>query len=368
MVCSIMLAGGFTSSATCWRMAPIHLTLIGFTCSRGRYRLTVRPTSRPDMSRGGATGSCRSSPPRPERFEISFLRWPSTGFREGIDGWRLDVPTEIDDDEFWREFRRRVKAINPEAYIVGEIWHESRRWLQGDQFDGVQNYLFTKACLGFLAAQSIDWGCIDGTGLQPLNTLDAEGFRGTIDWTTGLYPWPITQTQLNQLDSHDTARFVTIASGDVQAFRLATLMQMTYPGAPCVYYGDEIGMRGGHEPGSRGSFPWNQDEWNHDLAGYVKRCIALRRDHSVFRRGDFISLYGQDEVYAFARRDETEVAVVILNASQDARTVDRLAVPDTTLRDFNLVFGETPPNLVDGEIGDWRVPPRSGAVVLSRRS
>ena len=68
---------------------------------------------------------------------------------QGIDGWRLDVPGEIDDDNFWREFRRRVKANNPDAYIVGEIWHRADRWLVGDQFDAVMNYQFTRACFGF---------------------------------------------------------------------------------------------------------------------------------------------------------------------------------------------------------------------------
>ena len=73
----------------------------------------------------------------------------------GIDGWRLDVPTEIDDDEFWREFRQRVKAANPEAYIVGEIWHEAQRWLGGDQSDAVRNYLFARASLGFFGRENL---------------------------------------------------------------------------------------------------------------------------------------------------------------------------------------------------------------------
>src|SRR5947209_1385644 len=151
----------------------------------------------------------------------------------GIDGWRLDVPNEIDDDEFWREFRRRVKRANPDAYIVGEIWGDARRWLAGDQFDAVMNYLFTKACLGFLArVQGIDDGAISRTGLVPVETLDAERFAEFIDSVLTRYPWPATIAQLNLIDSHDTARFLTIARGDESALRLAVLLQMTFPGAP----------------------------------------------------------------------------------------------------------------------------------------
>lgn len=95
----------------------------------------------------------------------------------GIDGWRLDVPAEIDDDSFWQEFRRRVKAINPEAYIVGEIWEESQRWLQGDQFDAVMNYLVTIASLGFFTGKHLDQKETSRAGgyrdkVRPLNVTE----------------------------------------------------------------------------------------------------------------------------------------------------------------------------------------------------
>ena len=94
----------------------------------------------------------------------------------GVDGWRLDVPNEIDDDDFWREFRRRVKTANPEAYIVGEVWIESRRWLQGDMWDAVMNYLFTRACVGFFIGEGVDRPELDKTVLSATQTLDADGF------------------------------------------------------------------------------------------------------------------------------------------------------------------------------------------------
>ena len=124
----------------------------------------------------------------------------------GIDGWRLDVPTEIDDDEFWREFRRRVKAANPEAYIVGEIWHEAQRWLGGDQSDAVMNYLFARACLGFFGRETFAHKYRPG-GFR-LRPLRGRAFGNEIERMLALYAWPITLVQMNMLDSHDTARFL----------------------------------------------------------------------------------------------------------------------------------------------------------------
>ena len=171
----------------------------------------------------------------------------------GIDGWRLDVPGEIDDDAFWREFRRRVKAANPEAYIVGEVWGDADRWLQGDQFDAVMNYGVARAALGFFAAQTFDREYRPG-GFH-LHEMGARQFVREIERQTKRYPWPIVQTQLNLLDSHDTARFITQAGGDRSALALALLFLMTIPGAPCIYYGTEIGMAGGPDPDCRRAFP-----------------------------------------------------------------------------------------------------------------
>ena len=90
---------------------------------------------------------------------------------QGVDGWRLDVPGEIDDDNFWRDFRRVVKSRNADAYIVGEIWHEAQRWLQGDQFDAVMNYLLTKACLGFFVGHGLNQALTSGAGYAPVDPL-----------------------------------------------------------------------------------------------------------------------------------------------------------------------------------------------------
>lgn len=247
----------------------------------------------------------------------------------GIDGWRLDVPTEIDDDEFWREFRRRVKSANPEAYLVGEVWGNATRWLQGDQFDATMNYPVAVACLGLFGGDRLDLSEIRRVGsFHDVRPLSVTEFADQIDGILHLYDPAITQTQLNLLDSHDTPRFVTSVGGDRTVLRLALLFLLAYPGAPCIYYGDEIGLDGGHDPDCRKAFPWDSSKWDHDLLTFVKKCIALRHACPALRRGTYHRLYAHDGVYVFARRLADETLVIALNAASSTRSVD---VPVGTL-------------------------------------
>ncbi len=243
--------------------------------------------------------------------------------RAGIDGWRLDVPEEIDDDDFWREFRRRVKTLNPEAYIVGEIWHRAERWLAGDMFDAVMNYQFTRACLSFFIQH-------DETSLaltQPgsygeVLALDAPEFAAMLDETLHWYAPEITCAQMNLLNSHDTARFLTIAGGDTTALKLAWLALFTFPGAPMLYYGDEIGMEGGQDPDSRRAMVWDSASWDRDLFAEVKKLAALRHKYTALRRGEFKTLIAEGKVVAYARELPGEALVVALNAGGAPATFD----------------------------------------------
>jgi cyclomaltodextrinase len=282
----------------------------------------------------------------------------------GIDGWRLDVPGEIDDDAFWQEFRQRVKAINPEAYIVGEIWHESPRWLQGDQFDAVMNYLVTMASLGFFGGENLDIEVTNQAGGYQgrVHLISLDEFANEIDRILGLYDPAVTQVQLNLLDSHDTPRFITSVQGDQSALRLALLFMFTYPGAPCVYYGDEIGLDGGHDPDCRKSFPWDESRWDQDLLRYTKECIALRKANPALRRGDYRRLYARDGIYAFERHLDGETLIVAINASTEARTV---TIPAKGLGEgpLSVIFGQTEASVLNGEIKDLKVPARSSVVL-----
>ncbi len=240
----------------------------------------------------------------------------------GIDGWRLDVPNEIDDDDFWREFRRRVRAVNPEAYIVGEVWVDAPRWLQGDMWDAVMNYQFTRACIAFFIGKDVNLEDLSRTSLHPVPPPGAESLRKAIERLIGVYHDNVTAVMLNLLGSHDMARFLTLAHGDRSALRLATLFQMTYTGAPSVYYGDEIGLAGGHDPANRGAFPWHSDAWDTGLLHEFQRLIAMRRARPALRRGSFRFLHAHDEVIAYARQLGDETVVVAINAARGPRRLD----------------------------------------------
>jgi glycosidase len=242
--------------------------------------------------------------------------------REGTDGWRLDVPGEIDDDEFWREFRRRVKAVNPDAYIVGEIWQRADRWLHGDQFDAVMNYQFTRACLEFFV-EDMDRKLMQESAYGSIRPIGADEFSRTLGDLLTWYPQEIAQAQLNLIDSHDTARFITIARGDTSALKLALFTMFCYVGAPTIYYGDEIGLEGGRDPDSRRSMIWDPSVHGHELIGFVKRLAALRTRYVALRRGKMVSVYASDKVIAFARHQPgAETIIVAINAGRKRVSLD----------------------------------------------
>lgn len=278
----------------------------------------------------------------------------------GIDGWRLDVPFEIDDDAFWQEFHDRVKAVNPEAYIVGEIWHEAQRWLQGDQFDAVMNYIFTRAGIAFFGAQSLA-PLHPGGGYPMLKPLSAAGFAEAIEASLKLYDWEVTSAQLNLLSSHDTPRFLTLAGEDKTALKLATLCQMTLPGAPCVYYGDEIGLTGGYEPASRGGMPWDRAAWDLDLHSFVRAAIQLRKEHTVLRRGTYRTLLAQDDQVAYERAHQGQRVMVVFNAATSAAVI-RVPLGETA-NQARVLFGEPQDITLHDTLLTLALPARSGAVI-----
>jgi cyclomaltodextrinase / maltogenic alpha-amylase / neopullulanase len=283
----------------------------------------------------------------------------------GIDGWRLDVPGEIDDDSFWQEFRHRVKAVNPDAYIVGEIWNEAQRWLQGDQFDAVMNYLLTGTLLGFLMKDNLDDKMYSiGDFRNYLRPLDAPAFADRIDTLQGLYDPLVNQAQFNLLDSHDTPRFLTTVHNDKNILKLAWLFLFTLPGAPCIYYGDEIGMDGGADPLSRKSFSWDENCWDHDLRQYLQKLITLRKDNPLLRRGTVRRLYADGNLYAFARELGKESMVIVLNASNDPASVSfPVNVQGWTSGQLKTAFGDARISLRDGQIKDLKLGPHSGVVL-----
>lgn len=249
--------------------------------------------------------------------------------RRGIDGWRLDVPEEIKSAGFWQEFRERIKGLNPDAYIVAEIWHPVPEALRGDQFDAVMNYPFAEAAIAFTAGRRVVPAMTEGRGYRPYPPLTGTDYGKRIDQLLGMYPWSIQLAQLNLLGSHDTARLATVVGDDVASVRLALLLLLTFPGAPSIYYGDEIGLAGGPSDAlARRSFPWNEpSKWNTDLLHFTKDVIALRRSHSALRTGAYHWLSAGATTYAFARThgespdNGPETLVVALNVGEVPQTL-----------------------------------------------
>jgi cyclomaltodextrinase len=223
---------------------------------------------------------------------------------QGADGWRLDVPNEIEDDSFWGEFRKVVKSANPDAYIVGEIWEPDIRWVDADHFDGLMNYPVGKELVDLLGAE----------------TPNLAGFCESVEGLVQYYGLEGALSHYVPLDSHDTQRIRTALGGNDDGVRLAFLFQMFYPGAPAVYYGDEIGLEGGKDPDSRRAFDWDEDSWNTELRGFVQRLIACRKDTVSLRRGQFKRLMLDEAAgtCAFSRNLGTSSALLAMNVSSAA--------------------------------------------------
>jgi glycosidase len=296
-----------------------------------------------------------------------LMRVAEHWLRFGIDGWRLDVPGEVRTPGFWAEFRERVKAINPEAYIVGEIWTDSREWLQGDQFDGVMNYVWAGPTIAFAGGQRVILEEVMPHAYEPYPALSGVGYADKLDWVLKLYDWQIQLTQLNLLDSHDTARLITIAGDDKASVRLATLLLLTMPGAPSIYYGDEIGLAGHNvDHDKRRPFPWHVPEsWDRELLAYHKRLIALRHAHPALRTGEIRRLYADEDVYAFARVGSGETLLVAVNAGESPSTV---TIPVGGLLDEGPTLAAgygTGGATVTSDAVQLTIPARDGVVLIA---
>jgi cyclomaltodextrinase / maltogenic alpha-amylase / neopullulanase len=238
---------------------------------------------------------------------------------KGIDGWRLDVPNEVTTPGFWQEFRDRVKAVNPEAYIVGEIWCDASQWLDGTQFDGVMNYRFTEPTVAFAAGDRYIPE-YSQENLTPFPPISAAEYAIAIEALLKLYDWEIQLTQLNLLDSHDTSRLLSAVGEDKSSFMLSTVLLMTFPGAPSIYYGDEVGLAGGKDPDCRWGFP-QPDNWDLEVLKNYQQLIALRHQYPSLRTGTYETLYADQFVYVFARILDNEEIIVAVNTDTSDVTV-----------------------------------------------
>lgn len=219
---------------------------------------------------------------------------------EGIDGWRLDVPNEIDDDDFWAEFRAAVKIANPEAYLLGEIWSIDPRWVGESHFDGLMNYPYRAAIIDILTGK-----------------ISAEDFSAQIERVNCAYPSENVYAMYNLLGSHDTERILTLLSNDIEKIKQAVFILFTLPGASSIYYGDEIGLTGGKDPDCRKAFLWDQADWNHEIHDWFTKMIHLRRSSEGLRRGNFkrIKVNNNQDCSGYLRETQEEQLLILINFS-----------------------------------------------------
>ncbi len=221
-----------------------------------------------------------------------------------IDGWRLDVANEVD-HAFWREFRREVKSLKHDLYILGEVWHDAMPWLRGDQFDAVMNYPFMTNILNLFAKESIS----------------VKEFVENMTSVIHMYPKNANEVAFNLVGSHDTARILTLCDEDIDRVKQVFTVLLTFIGSPCIYYGDEIGITGEMDPGCRKCMVWEKEEQNLDLFEHVQKLVRIRGEQPLLaNNGDlrFISDGSDDGCLVYTKSDSGKNAVVILNTSSEA--------------------------------------------------
>lgn len=248
---------------------------------------------------------------------------------QGIDGWRLDVPNEIDDDAFWGDFRREVKKTNPDAYLLGEIWDGDIRWVGEDHFDGLMNYPLRELLVNLLTSK-----------------LSVEKFGREIMKWYWHFPTDNAHAMYGLLSSHDVERFLTKVDGNVAKAKLGFLFLFAYPGAPALYYGDEIGLLGGADPDCRGCFPWDETTWNIPLRDWIKKLIRVRKERVSLRRGSFQTLFYDkpSKVLAFVRTEVLDQTLCLMNPS------DRVVEELVDLTGLNLSKAGALKDLLSNEI------------------
>jgi len=264
-----------------------------------------------------------------------------------IDGWRLDVPWKVSHD-FWEVFRDAVKTLKPDAYLVGEIWRNAMPWL--DVFDGTMNYRLRDVHLDY---------CVR-------DHMDAEDAAFETEGLVAAFA-PALGSQLNLLGSHDTARLLTMCLGDEARARLALTAMLTSPGAPMLYYGDEIGLEGGNDPDCRRCMPWDESQWKPAIVETVRALIEIRAGHPALRRGNWERLLVFNGVLAFRRRFEDDDVIVIVNP-RDAQSNLRIGIA-SSLADCwkDLLTGAVYP-VVDAAISIDRLSEKSAMILAPHAS
>ncbi|MGJ3240258.1 MAG: alpha-amylase family glycosyl hydrolase [Anaerolineae bacterium] len=243
-----------------------------------------------------------------------------------IDGWRLDVANMTGnqdraqlDHEVWRELRAHARESNADVYLLGEYFQDGTAHLQGDELDAGMNYQgFNMPMRRWLV--SADKPIPEDSPYAYKPRIPAEVMADQWQIFMASVPYTIALQQFNQLDSHDTSRILHETGGDKALVQLGTALMLGFPGVPCIYYGTEIGMDGGHDPDNRRCMPWDESEWDQNMLAYFRQIIAIRKGSHALKHGGFKVLIADGDLIAFARESQQEQVIVIGYRGTDRTT------------------------------------------------
>jgi cyclomaltodextrinase / maltogenic alpha-amylase / neopullulanase len=280
---------------------------------------------------------------------------------QGLSGWRMDVAPWVS-DEFWRGWHSAVKAKDANAVTVAETWFDASKFLLGDEFDSTMNYIFRDAVLDFAAGK------------------DASQIYRNLEMMREHYPQQALFALMNLFSSHDVARALytlgyqgssTDAATVVEAkqrYLLATLFQMSYPGSPSIYYGDEVGVTGGQDPQNRGTYPWADKGGSPDtdMLAKMKTLIKMRKDYGILRQGTLSApLYSDENVVVLLRELDGQKALVVLNNSTAEKSLN-LTLPTALAGSYQDVLTNSGVTVAEDGALSLTVPALYGRVLISQ--
>ena len=262
-------------------------------------------------------------------------KWVSPPYN--ADGWRLDVAADLGhtaeyNHKFWRDFRKAVKEANPDAIILAEHYGDPGAWLEGDQWDTVMNYdAFMEPLTWFLTGVEKHSDEFRGDLLG-----NHQSFFDAMSHHMSRFHYQSLEVAMNELSNHDHSRFLTRTNRKVGrthtlgpeaanenvnkgVFKEAVVVQMTWPGAPTLYYGDEAGVCGWTDPDNRRTYPWGKED--KELVSFHKDVIGIHKKSEALMRGSLKFLYGEQNVISYGRFTNEEEVVVILNNDEAEKTI-----------------------------------------------
>lgn len=246
----------------------------------------------------------------------------------GAAGWRLDVADELP-DEFIKEIKTKMKQVNKDSVLIGEVWEDAsnkvsygvkRKYFLGDELDCVTNYPLRNLILDFVRGD-----------------IDSDKFNKKYKSLYENYPKEAFYSTMNLLSNHDTERMLTMFEGldKVMAFKIATALQMTLPGVPLIYYGDEAGVDGGKDPYNRKTYPWGKE--NKELLDWYKKLSNTRVEHIALKKGDINLHKTSKDIIAFSRKCESEIIITIVNRSN---VIDKVEITTKAILFTDLLSNE----------------------------